>query len=101
MDALLDPRPCWLNKTGDGMQIETALLALHIQASPTMMYYQVERTGSGFDLPTLRLRIQVGDPDRPAPGWTVYRCDPAMVRTGRAIETIEILADLLTRRTAH
>ena len=80
---------------------ETALLALHIQASPAMMYYQVERTVSGFDIPAIRLRVQVGDTDQPADGWTVYRCDPSMVRTGRAIETIEILADLLTRRTVH
>ena len=29
-------------------------------------------------------------------GWTVYRCDPAMVRTGHALETIKILIDLAT-----
>lgn len=24
-------------------------------------------------------------------GWTVYRCDPAMIRSGRALQTIEML----------
>ena len=80
---------------------ETALLALHLQASDTMMYYQRQRTDDGFIIHELNMRIVVGE-QYAEPGQTdmvVYRCDPAMVRTGRAIETIEILADLLPRRT--
>lgn len=79
---------------------ETALLAIHLQASDTMMYYQRHRTDDGFIIPELGMKIVVGEHEA-EPGqedMVVYRCDPAMVRSGRAIETIEILADL-TRRT--
>lgn len=81
------------------MNKETALLALHLQASDTMMYYQRHRTDDGFVIPELNMRILVGEQDAD-PGQTdmvVYRCDPSMVRTGRAIETIEILESI--RRT--
>lgn len=27
-------------------------------------------------------------------GWTIYRCDPAMVRSGQAVETVRILLRL-------
>jgi len=27
-------------------------------------------------------------------GWTIYRCDPAMVKSGRAIETIKLIIEM-------
>lgn len=30
-------------------------------------------------------------------GWTVYRCSPEMVKTGRAVDTIELLIDQLEK----
>jgi hypothetical protein len=27
-------------------------------------------------------------------GWTIYRCDPAMVKSGRAIETIKLILEM-------
>lgn len=32
-------------------------------------------------------------------GWTVYRCDPSMVKSGKAIKTIELLIEM--KRSAN
>jgi hypothetical protein len=76
---------------------KTALLQLHLQASPDLMYCLANSNGNTLSIPDLHLMVVVDEQDTAhtvPQGWTLYRCSPDMVKTGKAIETIEILARL-------